>query len=193
MFELIVLTVAALFFVALFLCRVSGHPRKVAKWLAEMPNRELRKKERLVEEKREILWEKAAGLLRGGAEVAVIVCKDYSDSWSQDGRYLPVGHDHEVLPQSYCVVGKNCPATWDALPEKLRGLDLEELNAKCRYVYEDQETQLVRDGWGNWRFVRRDGKLLLVWQLTGYGELERRERESERRRQEDLFQSACMD
>ena len=78
----------------------------------------------------------------------MIVCKDYSDSWSQDGRYLPVGHDHEVLPQSYCVVGKNCPATWDALPEKLRGLDLEELNAKCRYVYEDQETQLVRDGWG---------------------------------------------
>jgi hypothetical protein len=48
-------------------------------------------------------------------------------------------------------------------------------------------------GGGNWRFVRRDGKLLLVWQLTGYGELERRERESERRRQEDLFQSACMD
>lgn len=119
---------------------------------------------------------KANELRRKGAAWVVIVYKDYSDSWIHDGRYLPLGHDGEVQPKSYCILGDS-HETWDALPGKLKGLDLDELNRKCRFVYVDSDAQLVRDGWGNWRFVRRDGKLLLVWQLTGYGEKERRERD----------------
>lgn len=141
---------------------------------------------------KEKLWGQADALCREGAAWVVIVYKDYSDSWIRCGRYLPVGHDDEVLPRSYCVLG-DFPMSRDALPEKLREIALDELNEKCRFVFADDYTQLVRDGWGNWRFVRRDGKLLLVWQLTGYGEKERREREREREREEQLFQSACMD
>ena len=136
------------------------------------------------------LLDKARKLLAGGEKTVVVAFRPPpGESW--ESIRSPQG-ENEVKAARYCVLTGNGLQTWDALPEKLQGTGLRELSQKCKFVYAEEYGFLIRDGWGTWNFVRQGEAVALVWKLTGHGEKERRERE-EKRRQEDLFQSACMD
>ena len=106
----------ALFCLSAVFYRFFGDPKKVAKLLAEQ--KKVRNPQRPEDVDREKLRKQADVLLREGAAWVVIVYKDYSDSWISGGRYLPVGHDDEVLPRSYCVLG-DFPMSRDGLKRRL--------------------------------------------------------------------------
>lgn len=158
-------------------CRFFGESKKVAKFFEE-GERIKRQKEKAAADAE---WNKLRGqadeLFKNGAELVVIAFRTHPDNFWEHGMYLPTGVPDEVKAAKFCVLTRDGKETWNQLPDKFKDSNLDAFSQKCKAVYVDDYNQLVRDGWGTWNFVRRDGVLELVWKLTGYGEKERRERE----------------
>lgn len=159
-------------------------PEKAAKLLEERERRKRQRGKAAADAEKaaaDAEWNKLRGqateLFKNGAEVVVIAFRTHPDGLWEQGMYLPTDIPDEVKAAKFCVLTRDGKETWNQLPDKFKDINLHAFSQKCKAVYVDDYSQLVRDGWGTWNFVRRDGVLELVWKLTGYGEKERRERE----------------
>ncbi len=176
--KVILCFVFALFCILPVLGRFFGYtPKSVERFCEEQERKKRQKEKAAVDAEWNKLRGQAAELFKAGSEVVVIAFRTHPDGLWEQGRYLPTDIPDEVKAAKFCVLTSDGTETWNQLPEKFKDSNLKEFSQKCKAVYVDDYSQLVRDGWGTWNFVQRDGTLELVWKLTGYGEKERRERE----------------